>query len=400
MVYNGYVEVNCAYRCGEMGDLSYRSIKYRVYPTKEQAELFTKTFGCCRKIYNLMLEDCIKGYRETGEFKYKTPAKYKEEYPYLKEVDSTALAYKYMDLRKAFESHFSKRRKKNTGFPKFKSEKHSRKSYTAYNHIRTIAIEGNGIRLPKTGVVKAAIHRLPESGWTIKSATVSQDPDEKYYVSVNFEFAKPICNHGIDRSNAIGLDYASSGLYVDSNGNRGTDHKFFCENQVKLAKEQRKLARKIGNKKGSKKSNNYLKQLRKVNKVRKHIVNQRLDNLHKLSTEIANQYDIVCVESLSMKAIGRGFRNGKATYDNGYRMFLDLLDYKLVERGKHLIKVDRMFPSSQLCCECGLKHPEMKNIANRTMKCRCGNHMDRDINAARNILQEGLRIYDGEYRIA
>lgn len=371
-----------------------RAIKYRAYPTTEQSVMFAKTFGCCRKVYNLMLSDKIESYKSTGKFVTVTPAKYKKDYPYLREVDSLALANKQMDLQEAFRNTFSKSRKKKNGFPKFKSAKHSRKSYTTNNQKGTVAIIDNKcIKLPKIGKVKAVIHRVPDDSWTIKSATVSQESDGKYYISVLFEFENTVNPYVADKTNAIGLDYASDGLYVDSNGNTGTNHKYYRESHNKLAKAQRKLSRMQGSKKHEVKSNNYIKQLRKVNKIHRHIANQRLDNLHKISTEIANQYDVVCVESLNIKAMSnKGFGNGKATLDNGYGMLLSMLEYKLSDRNKYLIKVDKWFPSSQICHCCGMLHPEMKNLAIRKMTCDCGLTISRDQNAAINILKEGLRL--------
>ena len=373
-----------------------KAVKYRIYPTTEQSIMFSKTFGCCRKVYNLMLSDKIESYKATGKFAPVTPAKYKKDYPYLKEVDSLALANKQMDLQEAFRNCFSKSRKKKNGFPKFKSAKHSRKSYTTNNQNGTVAIIDNRyIKLPKVGKVKAVIHRIPDDNWVVKSATVSQESDGKYYVSVLFEFDenKNENTYIADKTNAIGLDYASDGLYVDSNGDVGMNHKYYRESQDKLAKEQRKLSRMQGSRKGEKKSNNYWKQLRKVNKIHRRIANQRLDNLHKISTEIANQYDVVCVESLNMRSMSnKGFGNGKATMDNGYGMFLSMLEYKLSDRNKYLVKVDKWFPSSQICHCCGTLHPEMKDLSIRVMDCDCGYHIDRDQNAALNILTEGLRL--------
>lgn len=371
-----------------------KAIKYRIYPTTEQRVMFTKTFGCCRKVYNLMLADKIEGYKATGKFPIVTPAKYKEDYPYLKEVDSLALANKQMDLQAAFRNRFNKKRKKKSGFPKFKSAKHSRKSYTTNNQNGTVAIINNKyIKLPKIGKVKAVIHRIPNDNWTVKSATISLASDGKYYASVLFEFDEIENTYIADKTNAIGLDYASNGLYVDNNGNVGTNHKYYRESYDKLAKEQRKLSRMQGSKKNEDKSNNYIKQLHKVNKIHRHIANQRLDNLHKISTEIANQYDVVCVETLNMKAIAnKKFGNGKATMDNGYGMLLSMLEYKLSDRNKYFVKVDKWFPSSQICHCCGTRHPEMRDLANRKMICDCGLIMNRDQNAAINILNEGLRL--------
>lgn len=370
------------------------AIKYRLYPTSEQKIMFAKTFGCCRKVYNLMLSEKIESYKTTGKFVAVTPAKYKKDFPYLKEVDSLALANVQLNLQSAFRNHFDRNRRKKTGFPKFKSAKHSRKSYTTNNQNGTVAIIDNRyIRLPKIGKVKAVIHRVPGTDWKLKSATVSCSSDDRYYVSVLFEYENSVSAYVADENNAIGMDYASDGLYVDDKGNIGTNHKFYRESHKKLAKEQRKLSRKKGSRKGEDKSHNYLKQQRKVNRIHTHIANQRKDNLHKISAEIANQYDIVCVENLNMRNMSnRGFGNGKATLDNGYGMFLDMLEYKLANRGKYLVKVDKWYPSSQICHCCGKRHPEMKDLRIRTMRCECGYVMDRDRNAAMNIKKEGLRI--------
>lgn len=367
-----------------------KAIKYRLYPTTEQCIMFAKTFGCCRKVYNLMLSDKIESYKSTGKFANVTPAKYKKDYPFLKEVDSLALANTQLNLQNAFRNFLNKSRKKKNGFPKFKSAKHSRKSYTTNNQHGTISIIDNAVKLPKIGKIKAVIHRRPDADWIIKSATISQERDGSYYISILFEFEKIITQ--ITKSdNAIGLDYKSDGLYADSNGNIGTNHKYYRESHRKLAKAQRKLSRMLGSKKGEAKSNNYMKQLRKVNKIHRHIANQRLDNLHKISTEIANQYDAVCVESLNMKAMSnKSFGNGKATLDNGYGLFLNMLEYKLADRGKYFIKVDKWFPSSQICSCCGSR--KKLTLADRIYKCNCGLTIDRDVNAAINIKNEGLRL--------
>ena len=333
-----------------------------MYPTEEQKVFFAKTFGCVRKVYNLMLSDRIKSHQDTGELCKTTPAMYKEKYPFLKEVDSLALANAQMNLQAAFSNFFNKKRKKKNGFPKFKSFKRSKRSYTTNNQNGTVAILRDSVKLPKVGAVEAVIHRIPDEKWILKPATISQDRDGKYYASVLFAFKEEKPTYKIDTCNAIGLDYASDGLYVDNNGNIGTNHKYYRQSQAKLAKAQRKLSRMKGSKKHERKSSNYRKQLRKVNKIHRHIANQRKDNLHKMSTEIANRYDVVCVEDLNMKAMSnKGFGNGKATLDNGFGSFVSMLDYKLSARNKYLIKVDKWYPSSQLCHACGTLHPEMKD---------------------------------------
>lgn len=363
-----------------------KAIKYRLYPNLEQQTMFIKTFGCCRKVYNLILADKIKSYEETKSFGSQTPAMYKTEYPYLKEVDSLALCNVQLNLQQAFANHFDKHRKRQTGFPKFKSLKHSRKSYTTNNQNGTIQIIDNHIKLPKIGLVKAVIHRLPEENWKLKSATISQDVDDKFYASILFDYDSNIEKVELnEQSKVIGLDYKSNGLYVDSNGNSPENHKYYRESQNKLKKEQRKLSKKQYN------SNNYNKQKKKVAKIHKHISNHRKDFLHKESTKIANSYDVICVESLDIKALAnKKFGLGKATLDNGYGIFLNMLNYKLTDREKYLIKIDKWFPSSQLCSKCGsLKKITLKE---RIYTCNCGLSIDRDYNSAINIKNEGMRI--------
>ena len=367
-----------------------KAIKYRIYPNKEQQELILKTFGCSRFVYNYMLEESIKVHENGESFCTRNSFNYlltliKKEFLWLKEVDSTALRSANDNLAAAFSSFF----KKNTNFPKFHKKKLSG-SYTTKCINGNIALLDRGIKLPKLGKVKASLHRMPKKDWNLKSATISQSSDGKFYASVLFEYESDI-NYQVDLNNAVGLDYASNGLFVDSNRRKGTNHMFYREAQKKLAKEQRKLSRMKGSKKNETKSNNYIKQLRKVNKLHRHIVNQRSDNLHKLSTEIANQYDVVCMESLNMRSMAnKGFGNGKATMDNGYGMFLNMLEYKLSDRGKYFVKVDKFYPSSQLCSCCGSR--KKLKLSDRKYICVCGLEIDRDLNAAINIKNEGLRL--------
>ena len=374
------------------------AIKYRAYPNDEQKEKFNNTFGCVRLVYNLMLEERIENYKTSGKFEGHTPAYFKkiDKYNFLQNVDSLSLANTQLNLNKAFSNCFDKKRKKRNNFPKFKSKKHSRKSYTTNNQHGTIAIDADNkvIKLPKTGWVKVKFHRLPQDDWTLKSATISMEPDGSYYISVLFEYEEPICSYVPDLDNAIGLDYSSPNLYVDSNGDIGTNHKYFKESARKLAKAQRKLSKKIGNKKNETKCKNYLKQSKKVNKIHRKIANQRKDNLHQTSTAIAKQYDVVCVEDINMVSLSnKGFGNGKSTFDNGYGMFLNLLEYKLEKRNKYFVKIDKWYPSSQICHCCGYRNKEVKNLTIREWECPgCHTLLDRDDNAAINIKVEGVRI--------
>ena len=376
----------------------YRAIKYYSEPDVFQAEFFEQCMGCVRLVYNKGLDLRISEYRNGNSIGYSdtndmlTKLKHDAEFSFLKSVDSIALQQSLRHLDTAYKNFF---RDKSVGFPKFKSKKKSRKSYTTINQNGTIKLTDKGIKLPKLKTpVRIVFHRKPDPSWTIKSATVSKDSIGRYYISVLFDCHKdepvPI---GVDESKSIGFDYKSDGLYMDSSGNIGSEHKFYRQSQKKLAKLQKRLSRKKGSRKGEVKSKNWLKQQNKVNKVYIHLANQRKDYLHKKSTEIANLYDIVCVEDLNMRAMSnKGFGNGKATLDNGYGIFLTMLEYKLTERGKYLIRVDKWYPSSQICHICG--HKQKLELNERIYNCPCcGMSDDRDHNAAVNILNEGLRLY-------
>lgn len=195
--------------------------------------------------------------------------------------------------------------------------------------------------------------------------------------------------------NAVGLDYKSDGLYVSSDGEVCGSPKFFRKAQKRLARAQQRLSRKKGSRKGEAESSNHKRQKRLVAKIHRHVANQRRDFLHKESSAITKRYDLVCVEGLDMRVMSnKGFGNGKATLDNGYGMFLDMLEYKLRGKGKALIRVDKWFPSSQICSCCGYKNPEVKDLSVRKWTClECGTVHDRDVNAAKNILREGVRIH-------
>lgn len=378
----------------------HRAIKYRIYPTEEQCVFFQKTFGCCRFIWNRMLGDRIDYYQKHKTSLYVTPAMYKEDYPWLKEVDSLALANVQMNLNKAYNRYYEDRKKKKkqaekVSKPKFHSKKKSKQSYTTNNQNGTIEINftSSRIKLPKVGWVKASLHRQFPDEWKLKNATVSQNKTGQYFVSICFEKEKE--EKPVAVNTVIGLDYKSNGLYVDSDGHCADMPHCFRNNQKKLSKLQRQQAKKVGSRKGEEKSHNWLKQQQRINKLYQKSANQRKDFLHKKSTEIANRYDLVCVENLNMKALSnKGFKNGKATMDNGYGLFLEMLQYKQEARGHVLIKVDRFFPSSQTCSVCGCIHPITKDLSIRNWTCPdCGTEHDRDLNAAINIQKEGYRLY-------
>ena len=357
-----------------------KAYKFRIYPNSEQQLLFEKTFGCVRFIYNRMLADKIEFYKETKQKLNNTPAQYKEEFEWLKEVDSLALANAQMNLQNAYNNFF---RDPKIGFPKFKSKKKSKNTYTTNNQKGTISLLHNKIKLPKVGYVKIKQHREIPSDHKIKSATISKTPSGKYYVSILTEYSYDIPKRILSKDKALGLDYASHSFYVDSQGREADYPRFYRETQDKLAKEQRRLANmKYG-------SNNYQKQKVKIATIHEHIANQCKDWLHKLSYILSRDYDYICVEDINMKNMSQSLHLGKSTLDNGFGMFRTFLQYKLEKQGKRLIKINKWFPSSKMCQFCGTVNTDLK-LSDRIWACACGKTLNRDENAAINILNVGL----------
>ena len=361
-------------------EMANKAYKYRLYPNKEQEILLAKTFGCVRFIYNKMLSDKIEHYKETKEKLNNTPAQYKKEFEWLKEVDSLALANEQMNLQTAYNNFF---RSPKVGFPKFKSRKRNRFSYTTNNQNGTVSIKDGKLRLPKIGLVRIKLHRLIPEGHKIKSATITKTPSGKYYAAILVEYEQEIPYVELDKNKALGLDYASHSFYVDSQGREADYPKFYRNAQEILAREQRKLSlMKYG-------SNNYLKQKIRVARLQEHISNQRTDWIHKLSTRLANEYDYICVEDINMQNMAQSLKLGKSTNDNGFGMFRTILAYKLADRGKKLIKIDKWFPSSKMCRFCGNINHEL-TLSDRVWTCECGQILNRDENAAINIMNVGL----------
>lgn len=329
-----------------------------------------------------MLADKIKYYEETKQKLNNTPAQYKKEFEWLKEVDSLALANAQMNLQTAYGNFF---RSPKIGFPKFKSKKSNQKSYTTNCVNGNITVENYYIKLPKIGLVKLKQHRMIPSGYKLKSVTVSQTSSGKYYASVLFEYENQV--QEIEPQTFLGLDFSMHELYRDSNGDEPCYPRYYRQAEKRLKREQRKLSLM---QKGSK---NRDKQRIRVAKHHEKVANQRKDFLHKQSKQITNAYDCVCVEDLNMKAMSQALQFGKSISDNGWGMFVTFLKYKLEEQGKKLVKVDKFFASSQICSCCGYKNTETKNLSIRAWDCpKCGTHHDRDINAAINIRNEGMRI--------
>ena len=329
-----------------------------------------------------MLSDKINYYEETKQKLNNTPAQYKSKFPWLKEVDSLALANAQMNLQTAYNSFF---RNTKIGFPKFKSKKSNRRSYTTNCVNGNISIDNGFLKLPKVGLVKLKQHRHILSNYKLKSVTISQTPSGKYYASVLFEYENQIQEQELH--DFLGLDFSMHGLYKDSNGNEPAYPRYYRQAEERLKREQRKLTLM---QKGSK---NRSKQRIKVANLHEKVANQRKDFLHKQSRQIANAYDCVCIENLDMKAMSQSLNFGKSVADDGWGMFVTFLKYKLEETGKRLVKVNKFFASSQICNVCGYKNTATKNLSIRAWDCpECGAHHNRDINAAINIRNEGMRL--------
>lgn len=397
----------------------YIARKYRIYPNKEQQSIIINTCNCCRFVWNKLLEKAKDSYFNPEEtVNIVNYSDIVHEYPFLDKsnkefkIDRHAISNEKDFLKKAFKSFFDKFKKKMEftkkgkpkHFPRFKSKKYSKMSYSNYHREQVkIDIQSNMIKIPCLGWVSFNKREKPiPEHWKRCHVTISV-VNNKYYCSICFEYEDN--RDGINGNKfdlnpkrelrILGLDYSSKSLYIDSNGDSAKYPRYFRNNQKRLRIIQQRLSRQ---QKGGK---HYEETLSKLREFHEHVSNQRKDFLHKLSTSITKMYDVISVEDINMQQIGMNkgkFKLGKSTLDNSFGMFRDMLEYKQQRIPYHLLmRINKWYPSSKTCSHCGFKVDELK-LSQRVFVCpKCGNVMDRDMNAAINLRNEALNILN-KYR--
>jgi len=351
-----------------------KAFKYRIYPNQEQQVLLNKTFGCTRFIWNQMLNDKKEYHEEHKKSLKVTPASYKKEYEWLKEVDSLSLANVQLQQEQAYKNFF----KNPSHFepPKFKSKHSCKQSYRTNCVNGNIRFEDGKLKLPKLGLVKTKLHR--DLVGTLKSVTISKSASGKFYASILTEY-HPVIEKKTDISKTVGLDMSMEHFYVTSEGTKAKFPRWYRKMQSKLIRAQRKLNKKqIGSK-------NRDRQRIRVAKIHEDITNHRKDFIEKHSTNLLKKYDYVVLEDINLSQMKRCLKLGKSVSDLGFGMFRDRLKQKADELGKRIVKLDKWFPSSKLCSFCGYVHKDLQ-IKDRIWSCSfCGTTHDRDINAAINL---------------
>ncbi|QQK78291.1 IS200/IS605 family element transposase accessory protein TnpB [Salicibibacter cibarius] len=373
--------------------LQHKAYKFRIYPNKEQEILIAKTIGCTRFVYNHFLNLWNKEYSEAGKgLSYNACSallprmKNDSETCWLKEVDSIAIQSSLKHLADAFARFFNKQNHK----PQFKSKKHPVQSYTTKNVNDSIQIKENRLKLPKLGYVKFA--KSKDVKGRILNATIQKKPSGKFFVSM-------LCEEAISElpktDSTVGIDLGITDFAILSDGRKVDNHRFTSQMEKKLKCEQRKLSRRasVAKNKGINlfDAKNYQKQKKKVATLHEKVNNQRTDFLNKLSTDIITNHDVICIEDLNTKGMLRNHKLAKNISDVSWSSFVEKLYYKADWYGRDIIKVDQWFPSSQICSGCG-HHDGKKTLDIRAWTCpECLAHHDRDINASKNILTEGLK---------
>ena len=364
-----------------------KTFKIRIYPNKEQIRVINGTLNSTRYLYNYMLNIKDKLYKFFGislsyNHSSRVMTELKKHKTWLKLVDSTALQQTLRDLDSAYQNFF-----KGIGkYPKFKSKKRSKNSYRTVSSTISLNTDNRTIKIPKVGSIR--FRDKSKFKWITKiyNITISKTSSGKYYASISAEVN---IKYSEKTNQNIGIDLGLKDFAILSNGDKVDNTRYFVNAQKKLAKMQRKLSKKIYG------SNNYHKYKVKVARFHEKIKNQRLDFLHKLSTKLVKDYDIICVETLKVKNMIKNHRLAKSFQDVSLYEFIRQLEYKAKWYGKIISKVDRFYPSSQLCSNCGYKNSKVKNLNIREWTCpECGAYHDRDINSAINILNEGLRVLE------
>ena len=391
-----------------------RGLKLRLYPTQEQKTFLDKSLGCSRFFYNYLLNERIEFYKNEIEpikndeklkkekyklFKPTSKKQFKEKFKFAKECSDDCLDSSKINIQNAFNDFFkslNKTRKGKQGFPKFRSKKKHKDSYTEC-HVKKNAFDFHNrkINISKcTSIYFKHREKLPK--WydketcTLKSITISKNPSGEYYASLLFELPSFYANQKpISENQSIGLDWSPQDFYIDSECHSAKDYGYEPQKQKhhkQLAKLQRRLAKKT---KGSK---NYEKGRIKVAKLEKHIADSRKWWIENESLRLAKNYSTIGIEDLNLQGIAKFLRNAKNINDCGYANFVTRLQQKGEELGTSVIKVDRYFPSSQLCHCCGYQNHNLK-LSDREWICpSCGEHHIRDYNASINLKNEALNI--------